>query len=233
MTTARRIVRRNLSTAVQSVPALTLLYRWQRDRVRPRFQALIQDPWNQLRYGRDAPRFAERLWIDPAQVSSYQFGIGGSGRVKQGPWPTQDQNSIEHDPIFQACHAHWVLGQDWVETGEVERMELAIRNHGPMKGCRTRTDILRRCARLDEIFDMVQLEGRLRPQAEVEPGTFREHGGVGMHIGERGALIRDANGRHRFAIARILRIPLIPVRVGAVHYSSLPLLPELRRVRSP
>lgn len=100
---------------------------------------------------------------------------------------------------------------------------------GTIKGCRTREDILARCARLDDIFHVLERERRVRPQGELEPGTFRELGGIGMHIGKYGVPVRATNGRHRFAIARILKIPRIPVRVGLVHRTALDLLPTLRQ----
>ncbi len=165
------------------------------------------------------------------RVQHVLLGVDASGRVVLGTWPTAGQRPIDDDLILQSSIARWVHGLPWEETGEVERMERAIRRKGPIKGCRTRQEILDRCAQLDGIFEMIRQEGRLRPHGELEPGTFRELGGIGMHIGVDGTPVRSANGRHRFAMARILQIPRIPVRVGLVHHTALPLLPELRRER--
>jgi hypothetical protein len=226
-----RVSRKHVATAVQSVPPVVSLYRWQRDRVGPRLHAYVHDRRNRARYGPEAPMFAERLWVDPRQVQHYLLGIGGSGHVRLEAWPTSAQTPIEDDPILKTSIARWALGLPWEETGELERMERIIEQRGPIKGCRTRADILERCARLDEIFHMIEREGRVRPLVEIEPQTFREFGGIGMHIGEGGVPVRDVNGRHRFAMARILQISPIPVRIGVVHHSALRLLPELRRTR--
>jgi hypothetical protein len=223
-----RALRRGVSGAAHTVPGMGSLRRFEHHRLRPLGVALVQDRRNRARFGPEAPRFAERLWIDPMDVRHMLLGVVGSGRLELGAWPVADERPIEDDRILQTSIARWVHGLPWEETGEVERMEHAIRRKGPIKGCRTREDILNRCARLDAIFETIQREGRLRPHGEVERGTFREQGGIGMHIGVDGIPVRSANGRHRFAMARILRIPRIPVRVGLVHHTALARYPELR-----
>ena len=178
--------------------------------------------------------FAERLWIDPLAVEHYVVegsSLWDSGRVAFHDFTDGRRRPIDDDPILRASAARWLHGLPWEETGEIERMEQAIREKGPIKGCRTRADILARCARLDEIFATIQREARVRPQAEVEPSAFREVGGIGLHIGPGGIPVRAANGRHRFAMARILALRSIPVRVALVHHSALPMLDELRSPR--
>jgi hypothetical protein len=157
--------------------------------------------------------------------------IWQSGRVVVGEWRTGKQRPIEEDPVFQASYAHWVKGVPWEETGELERVERAMETlqRGQLREWNSREEILERCARLDAIFRTIQQEKRVKPQAEVEPGTFREFGGVGLHIGPGGVPIRAGNGRHRFAIARILEIPRIPVRIGLVHHSGIPFLEQYRK----
>lgn len=195
----------------------------------PRAYATVRDSWNRVRYGSDSPRFAERLWTDPRQVTHFarKGVIWRSAQVLRG-WTLDDAQPIEDDPIVKAAIARWVTGLPWEETGELERMDRVIAQLGEHSGCRTRAEVLGRCRRLDEIFRMIERERRVRPQGEVEPDAFRELGGIGMHIGPGGRPLRAGNGRHRFAIAWILRIPLIPVRVGLVHESALPLIPALR-----
>ncbi len=179
--------------------------------------------------------FGERLWIDPLAIEHavvHGSSLWDSGRVAFHDFTAGRREAIDEDPVLRAAIAHWRDGLAWEESGEVQRMEEAIRHKGPIKGCRTRADILARCARLDEIFATIQREGRVRPQAELEPGVFREAGGIGVHLGPGGVPVRAANGRHRFAMARILGLRSIPVRIGLVHHSALPTLDELRRPRA-
>jgi hypothetical protein len=222
--------RRDVEEAFKSIPGLRAFFR---SAYAPRAWALARDPWNRIRFGPDAPRFAERLWIDPLAVEHFdRRGLSwNSGSVVTGEWSGATQRPIESDPILASSIAHWVDGVPWEETGEIERIERAMqrKRKGQLRPWTSREDVLRRYRELDEAFLSIQREGRVRTQGEVEPGAFRELGGIGMHIGPGGVPIRAGNGRHRFAIARILRIPRIPVRVGLVHRSAIALLPDLRK----
>jgi len=227
-TAPRRTRSSALSEKAKQLPGVRRFYAWNHA---PKIHALVLDGFNRVRYGPDAPRFAERLWIDPSSVQRYdrKGTIWKSARVLTGSWPTRTEKPLEADPILEASVAHWVHDVPWEETSEIDRMKRAIARLGEHGGCRTRADILNRCARLDTMFETIRREGRVRPQVETTPETFRELGGIGMHIGPGGTLIRAGNGRHRFAIARILKLPFIPVRIGWVHYSALPMLKGLRR----
>jgi hypothetical protein len=192
--------------------------------------ASVRDSGNRERFGPAAPRFAEEIWIDPSEVEHFDRGgrLWDSARVVGGVWPLKRRAAIEDDIIYQACLARWVHGLPWAATGEVDRMEMAIARRGTVQGCRTRTDILARCDRLDVLFKTIERERKVRQQSEVEPGGFRAVGGIGVHLGPHGIPIRAQNGRHRFAIARILRIPLIPARIGIVHRTALEKFEEFR-----
>ena len=107
-------------------------------------------------------------------------------------------------------------------------MEDLIEKHGVADGCRNLTDIVRRYDRLDLIFERAKQEGRLRTMEEVNPGCFREEGGVLIHVGPEGELFFGGLGAHRFAIARILKLPL-PAMIGCVHVSAIPYLTQLRQ----
>jgi hypothetical protein len=220
-------LRQNLWRTSKTLPGLKNLME---GRYGPLLHAAVRDPWNRVRFGADAPRFAERLWIDPRAVRSYdRKGVAWkSARVVTGAWQQTNERPIEEEPILQSSIARWVHGKSWEESGEVERMLQAIRNYPGHAGCSNRHDILKRCARLDDIFRVIQRERRVRSQNELDPNAFREFGGIGMHLGPNGTLVRGGHGRHRFAMAWILELPLVPVRIGIVHQSSLPLLNELR-----
>jgi len=228
----RNALRKGLAHVPVALPAARAAYRWQEERVAAPLVAAVRDRRNQARFGLDAPRLGEMLWVDPSEVRHYALlggALSGSARVHAATWPPGRLQPIDDDPVMRTSVARWVHDLPWEDTGEVERMERAIARKGPLKGCRTRADILRRCERLDEIYRTVERDGRLRPHAEMEPGGLRELGGIGMHIGPDGTPVRAENGRHRFAIGRILQLPKIPVRVGVVHRSDLPLLAALRR----
>jgi hypothetical protein len=228
--TAIRDLRSAAVSAAKSIPGLRPFYR---SRYAPLAYAATRDRWNRLRFGPGAPRFAERLWIDPRRVEQYdRLGlVWQSGRVVTGAWRAGKPKPIEEDPVLRSAIAHWVEGVPWEDTGEIERVERAMETlePGQIREWHSRAEILARCARLDAIFRTIERERRVRPQGETQPGAFREFGGIGMHVGPGGVPIRAGHGRHRFAIARILEIPRIPVCVGLVHQSGLPHLEEYRK----
>jgi len=92
---------------------------------------------------------------------------------------------------------------------------------GRFDGCETLEDVVRRYERLDEVFDQVRREGRLRTAAELG-GSFRERGGVYVHIGRHSQPVFSLRGNHRLAIARILSLSLMPAQLGVVHPEALP-----------
>jgi hypothetical protein len=54
------------------------------------------------------------------------------------------------------------------------------------------------------------------------PEHFRRaHGGILIHPGREGTLLRASGGMHRFAIARSLDLPEIPAQPGVVHPQAL------------
>lgn len=192
--------------------------------------AFFVDTLNRVRYGPKAPRFAEGLWIDTARVRFYIPGgtVWRSARVHDD-WPVDQHVPIDEDPIYRAAVAHWCDGLSWEASGEIDRMMEALERYGKHDWQRTKEDVLLRCRQLDEMFRVIERERRIRPQNEVNPKTFRQLGGIGMHVGPNGEPIRSHNGRHRFAIARILGISPVPVRVAEVHRPAIPHLDALRR----
>jgi hypothetical protein len=108
-------------------------------------------------------------------------------------------------------------------------MEEAIGCRGVHDGCTTMKDIIKRYELLDNIFEEVRREGRLKTIKEINPGSFRDKGEALFHIGPDGQPLFDGEGgsNHRVAIAYILQIPM-PGQIGCVHKSALNKLRSLR-----
>jgi hypothetical protein len=213
--------------AAKKAPGVRALY--QSPRTVP-VHAFLIDTWNGVRYGPAAPRFAERLWVDTATVRTYIPGgtVWRSARVREA-WPEDRHVPVDEDPVYRSAVAHWCDGLSWEESGEIDRVMATIERFGKHAWQTTREDVLLRCAQLDEMFEVIERERRIREQSEVDPKAFRQLGGISMHVGPNGEPIRSHNGRHRFAIARILGITPIPVRVAEVHRGAIPHLDALRR----
>jgi hypothetical protein len=92
---------------------------------------------------------------------------------------------------------------------------------GVFDGCRTIEDVERRHAAFDILFEQVAAEGRLRTRHELPGHRFREMGGVCVHVGRTGNLIRGGDGAHRLGMALALRLPVMPAMIGCVHRNAI------------
>jgi hypothetical protein len=194
-----------------------------------RWADATRDRWNRLPYGPQAPRRSERLWVDPLAVQhATAYLPAASGRVVRR-WPPAALVPIEEHLHVRFALRHWRDGVPWEDTGLYEYMAERIRVRGQQDGCRNDSDVVARCRRLDELHEQVGREVRLRTRQELDPAGFREDGGILMHLGPAWEPVVGDNGKHRLTVARLHRLPVVPVRVGVVHVDALPLLPALRR----
>lgn len=197
--------------------------------------AYCRDIGNIIQYGSFAPKFAERIWIDPKKCKKSLHKIPGwsgrrcSGRIINSPWPHEHAELISvESKKFQCCIEHWENNVTWERSGVFEHMEETIRTslRSEVDDCKTIDDIQNRYKRLDMLFEQVKIEKRFKTRHELSPNNFREDGGVIMHIGPNGEPFL-AGGVHRYSVAYILNIP-IPAQIGCIHISALQYLDKLR-----
>lgn len=192
-----------------------------------------RDAMRMVRYGWDAPRIAERIWIRPADCVAAVSSVlrQQTGQVLGGDWDLR-VGPLSELPKFRMALMHWHCGLSWRDVGAYDYMMQRIAECGELDGCRSMTDVIARYDRLDVIFEHVQREGRLRTQAEVQPGNFREQRGVYVHIGRQNTPIFGSGGCHRLAIATVLELEQIPVQLGVVHPGALASWHVFRRPQS-
>jgi hypothetical protein len=191
-----------------------------------------RDLFNVVRYGRDAPKTDELLWVDPAAITRTLHAFRARSAKVVTAWPPTEVWPLADHVHVQFAMAHWRDGQPWEATGVYEYMQERIERRGRQDGCRTMDDVVRRYAHLDEVFETVARERRLRTRAELDPAAHREDGGIFVHIAPDGEPIIGESGKHRLTIAQLLELPIIPVRVGLVHRDAIRLLPAMRRAGS-
>ena len=197
-----------------------------------------RDAANIIQHGFSAPRYAERIWINPSQV---KFLLRGkdivddgknrnrelSGFVFHGKWPHKKVILVEEGKKISCCLSHWVDGVPWEETGIFEHMLYLIKERGTHDGCTNLADIKERYQKLDKIFEETKKLGRLKTRKELKKNSFREEGGIYIHIGPQGKPYFGQGGHHRFSIAKVLNIPF-PAQVGIVHVDAISSLREFR-----
>ncbi len=199
---------------------------------------ILRDVHNRIVHGDDAPRFAERLWMDIEDCSMRMKRMGRkdeiSAKVIKGAWPYENSIPVEEISIIRDCVQHWLHGVPWEETDEAERIARAMEKYPGAYGCRSMSDIDDYLRRLDSLFDEIAEDGGLKPRDRVEPRNFRERGGIVVHVGPDGELFLGEDGNHRFAIAYSLNLmgrlteKRVPVEVGCVHESAIDHLEGLR-----
>lgn len=187
------------------------------------------DVRQRVRHGRRAPRWAERLWIDPERCVSVAPGLDRgrrlSGQVVGGEWSVEPLETVAK---IRMAVEHWRTGRTWEEVGAYDYLMAEQADLQDRDGYRTPEDIRRRFRSLDDMFGAMGRDGRLRTRAELEGRARREHRGVYMHIAGDGAPVFGNGGCHRLAAAQVLELPEIPVQLGAIHPDALTHLVALR-----
>jgi len=189
----------------------------------------VTDATNRLRFQEHAPRVAQLIWVEPAacrDALNVVEALGPaspslSGCVRGGDWDLKIRPVTELEKVAFGLR-HWRDGVPWAETGAYEHMMRLITERGrPVDRCATLEDVIARYERLDEIFDQVRREGRLRTRAELSPNAFRERTGILIHISRHNTPIFGRSSHNRFAMALALDLPVIPAQIGVVHKEAV------------
>lgn len=204
------------------------------------YRAILRDTYNQLRYGPEAPKYAEKVYVRARECKGYLssalverfFAV----RVRQGSglvvnsWPEAEIIPVNEHPKVDYCKQHWVTGRSWQEAGAYEYLMARIEtsSSGSFDQCKNMADVKRRYQKLDTLYSTLQSGETFKSQKEICPDNFREVGGIQFHFGPGGAPAFSGAGAHRFAIAQILNL-VIPVQVGIVHRDAIPYMHRYRR----
>ncbi|WP_226622786.1 hypothetical protein [Alloyangia pacifica] len=181
----------------------------------------LRDMWNRLRYGPGAPLSDELIRVDARDVNYIYAGKRPlrrqqSGMILGGNWD-QQRRSVEDNRKLLSCRMHFEGGTPWRDTPLFQKLLAEIAQGKTPDECATEEQLVARYKRLDEVFEETRRRGRLLTRAELPEYFRREHGGILLHVGRDGTLLRTGGGAHRFAIARILDLPKIPAQLGVVH----------------
>jgi hypothetical protein len=197
--------------------ALSILELFQR-----RFKILIFDLTNKIKYGKDAPLFLETLWVDPREINTVigkeeVFNATGLHRSKVSgmivDWDgVEDPKPLDDEFRIQYCYRHWKENESWEDIGVIDFMS-KTKKYGPWPVEKIRD----RFKMLDKAYEETKNLGRLKPRKEIEPGNFREHDGIYVHIAKNGKPVFGGNGFHRLTMAKVLELEEIPICVGMVH----------------
>ena len=184
--------------------------------------------------GADDLNINRTVWVDPNKI---QYTIQENpfhkyqdrGRVVDGDWDLATKPFEELD-ITKAIRARFVDGYEWAETEFYTRV-LSDLSAGKVKwGCRTQEEFAQRCLNLEQLFSDIRSNG-YRPQSAIAADAdnpYKAEDEISIHIARDGQLLFD-DGRHRLAIAQILEIDSVPVKVTARHTDWVQFRKEIRK----
>lgn len=199
------------------------------------------------RYGDAAPPQYELVWVDPVdiecctlpslmgQLDLSQYGthvVGGDWdrlATYDGVWYTRAFDPpviapFESHALYRSMRAHFDDGVPWEETDWFHWID---EHPGAVGQYPTAESTAERLDRVDELFEFIRSNG-YKTQRELEDeaaiplkqSTFPcpEHYEIDVNIGRSGELFFNFNGRHRLAIAKLLGLDRVPVRIFARHF---------------
>ena len=173
--------------------------------------------------------------VDPADIE-YVTGRGPNpgqfqwqdvGKVTDGSWDQSDER-VEELPVVRALRQRFEEDTPWEELEFIQRVKREAKRGNPIwRGCTSLEDVERACERVDELYRRIQTGGYRSKCDLLESGDidrqksgakrrFEPYDEVVVDIGREGEFL-FVDGRHRLAIARILDLQKIPVRISARH----------------
>ena len=190
-------------------------------------RAMKQDSVQIIKHGLRAPRFCERVFVDIRKVNFWLPPAGEwwreSGLVLGGDWE-QGIEPLDTNRTLTYTKLHWQQGISWLDIREKLLMEgssgiseFAVLEYLGSSSESKRKVAAERLASYENLYTDVSVSREFKSRSELPVPHFREHGGILVHFDSKGQLIFGARGNHRFAIAKILELPVVPVMVGLIH----------------
>lgn len=136
------------------------------------------------------------------------------GSIRGGDWDL-NQYPLSELGIFEAIRQRYEEGADWQEIPYFDEIRDAIVSGRPRFKYRTIDDIPRQWRRIDRLYEAIARDG-YRSQEEL--GTLRPWDEIMVAIDRHGRFV-FVDGRHRLAIARVLRLDRVPMIVALRHES--------------
>jgi hypothetical protein len=156
------------------------------------------------------------ILVDPSRVTMKLEGathhLGPPGTILPGQWDRRT-SEFTRSWKFRGVFERFELGLPWEET-TLFRSEFVrrLRKSGHVMGMRSLSDLAGYYrANVDPLYHKIKSEG-LRP-----PSLRRRIDAIYANIGHDGQVLWGPGGNHRLAIAKILDLEVIPVRIHFRH----------------
>ena len=161
-------------------------------------------------------------WLDPRSLTKSVCGslnrMGDVGRIHPGDW---DRSAFDFESwsLFQGFVDRFKYGCGWEDTEYYQQVLHEIYDdRRPWTIWKSKDEFDERCKYWDKVFKEVQEYG-YRTQAELDPKDRFQLGAedeVAVRVDRDGHPLVEC-GAHRLAIAKILGIDKIPIRITVRH----------------
>jgi hypothetical protein len=165
-------------------------------------------------------------WADPASIQyACADSYGGlvarkyarRGAIADGDW---DRLGLRFDQtdVYRSFHEHFVQGRAWHQTELYRRVMDEISQGHVRYGCKNSGQYEAKCRALDAMFEHIRRSG-YRAQAGIardEEDLYKAEDEISVCVGRHGDLLFE-DGRHRLAMAKILGLPRVPIKITMVH----------------
>ena len=162
-------------------------------------------------------------WISPQKIvysSLKEFSIHHfKGRILGGEWDHLEKKFEDLD-VYHAFKQVCIEGKDWIDTTFYQGELHKINKGCVLWGCRNESDLRNRCKDLERLFHDIKNTGYksqyqlLQAHKGHDPRVLSEE--ITVSIGRDGDLL-FSDGAHRLAIAKLLNIQKIPVKIAVRH----------------
>ncbi|MGE5224479.1 MAG: hypothetical protein ACM3PY_18750 [Omnitrophica WOR_2 bacterium] len=174
-------------------------------------------------------------WVNPQDIvycSLREFDLQNfKGQVIPGDWDRLEKKFCDLD-VYVAFKYVCLDGGKWSDTAFYRQVITQLEKGAVLWGCKDKDDFERRCESLEQLFYTIQKHG-YRSQSAVsktlsKTDEMKLEDEVGINIGRNGDML-FTDGAHRLAIAKMLGIPKIPVKIAVRHTGWADLRRELLR----
>jgi len=175
------------------------------------------------------------IWICPKDIQFVternpnpgRFQWQDIGRVRKGNWDQANQ-PVNELPAVMAVYQRFKHRRSWENIHFIKKVIEKSRNGITIwKGCKNKKDVMSMCDKIDQLYHNIEQAGYLtrkdlisgeiiNEDKYVKGDKLERYNEIAVDIGRNGQFL-FVDGRHRLAIAKILEIDKIPVRVSARH----------------
>lgn len=163
------------------------------------------------------------IWVDPSKINLVcepkvrKGRLANCAEIAGGDWDKKVK-MFENLDIYLALKNRIEKGVPWTETQFYRRVATEIDQGNHLWKCRNREELDKRCFDIEKLYESIKKTGYKMKQElpnEINDPFWNEDEVI-VHIDRNGQLL-FGDGRHRLAIAKIVGLNSIPVKVGRRH----------------